>query len=50
MKVPYYSNETEEDRDTIACDRLMKSYQKPLKVIFSIYSGQKKGQIPQNFD
>jgi len=25
-------------------------YQKPLKVIYSIYSGQKKGQLPQNFD
>ena len=31
-------------------DKLLKSYQKSLKVIYSIYSGQKKGMIPQNFD
>ncbi len=34
----------------VACDRMMKTYHKPLKVLFSIYSGQKKGHILQNFD
>lgn len=28
----------------------MKSFQKPLKVIYSDYSGHKKGVVSQNFD
>ena len=34
----------------MAVERLLKSYQKALKLIFNQYSGHKKGEIPQNFD
>jgi hypothetical protein len=50
LRIPYYTNETEEDRDMMAVERLLKSYQKVLKFIFNQYSGHKKGEIPQNFD
>ena len=50
LKEPYYKDQTEEDTDMLAVEKLLKSYQKALKLIFSIYSGQKKGIIPQNFD
>jgi len=49
-RIPYYSNDTEEDRDMMAVDKLLKSYQKSLRLVFSIYSGQKRGNMPQNFD
>ncbi len=50
FKIPYYSNQTQEDRDMAAVQKLLKSFQKSLKLIFSTYSGQKRGQMPQNFD
>jgi hypothetical protein len=31
-------------------EKIMKSFQKPLKVIYNIYSGHKKGIVSQNFD
>lgn len=43
LRIPYYTTETEEDRDMAAVEKLLKTYQKALKFIFTLYSGHKKG-------